>query len=129
MGDGTTHLLRVGVDINTIRAWLGHASLNTTNIYAEVEMEMKAKAPATCEVSTAQPQKHWREDTGALPVPAQPLIRIMWRLPPCARLKPLAAKAHGVDRGARLNAEIACRMADQEFGNITSSNNARTGDS
>jgi hypothetical protein len=24
-----THLLRAGVDINTIRAWLGHASLNT----------------------------------------------------------------------------------------------------
>ena len=25
-----THLLRAGVDINTIRAWLGHVSLNTT---------------------------------------------------------------------------------------------------
>lgn len=61
-----THLLRAGVDINTIRAWLGHVSLNTTNTYAEVDMEMKAKALATCEVSTAQPQKHWREDTGLL---------------------------------------------------------------
>ncbi len=61
-----THLLRAGVDINTIRAWLGHVSLNTTNIYAEVDMEMKAKALATCEVRTAQPQKHWREDTGLL---------------------------------------------------------------
>ena len=61
-----THLLRAGVDINTTRAWLGHVSLNTTNIYAEVDMEMKAKALATCEVSTAQPQKHWREDTGLL---------------------------------------------------------------
>src|SRR5215510_14510365 len=29
-----THLLRAGVDINTIRAWLGHVSLNTTNVYA-----------------------------------------------------------------------------------------------
>jgi site-specific recombinase XerD len=29
-----THLLRAGVDINTIRGWLGHVSLNTTNIYA-----------------------------------------------------------------------------------------------
>jgi site-specific recombinase XerD len=28
-----THLLHSGVDINTIRAWLGHVSLNTTNIY------------------------------------------------------------------------------------------------
>ncbi len=50
----------------TIRAWLGHVSLNTTNIYAEVDMEMKAKALATCEVRAAQRQKHWREDTGLL---------------------------------------------------------------
>jgi len=28
------HLLRAGVDINTIRAWLGHVSIDTTNIYA-----------------------------------------------------------------------------------------------
>ena len=39
-----THLLRAGVDINTIRAWLGHVSLATTNIYAEVDLEMKAKS-------------------------------------------------------------------------------------
>lgn len=30
------HMLRSGVDIYTIRAWLGHVSLDTTNIYAEV---------------------------------------------------------------------------------------------
>lgn len=42
------HLLRSGVDINTIRAWLGHVSLATTNIYAEVDLEMKAKALAAC---------------------------------------------------------------------------------
>lgn len=45
------HLLRAGVDINTIRAWLGHVSLDTTNIYAEVDLEMKAKALATVEVA------------------------------------------------------------------------------
>lgn len=45
-----THLLRAGVDINTIRAWLGHVSINTTNIYAEVDLEMKSKALACCEV-------------------------------------------------------------------------------
>ncbi len=42
------HLLRAGVDINTIRAWLGHASLETTNRYAEVDLEMKTKALNTC---------------------------------------------------------------------------------
>jgi integrase/recombinase XerD len=50
------------VDINTIRAWLGHVSLNTTNVYAEVDLEMKAKALATCEVHGAVPQKHWKKD-------------------------------------------------------------------
>lgn len=44
-----THLLRAGVDINTIRAWLGHVSLNTTNVYLEIDLQMKAKALAKCE--------------------------------------------------------------------------------
>jgi site-specific recombinase XerD len=55
------HLLRAGVDINTIRAWLGHVSLDTTHIYAEVDMEMKAKALARVDISNPQsklpPQK------------------------------------------------------------------------
>jgi integrase/recombinase XerD len=45
------HLLRAGVDINTIRAWLGHVSLDTTHVYAEVDMEMKAKALASVDIS------------------------------------------------------------------------------
>ncbi|MBV6274463.1 site-specific integrase [Alcaligenaceae bacterium CGII-47] len=51
------HMLRAGIDINTIRAWLGHVSLDTTNIYAEVDLEMKAKALASVDVSgqPAQP--------------------------------------------------------------------------
>lgn len=43
-----THLLQSGVDINTIRAWLGHVSVNTTNIYAEVNVEMKERALKSC---------------------------------------------------------------------------------
>ena len=43
------HLLRSGVDINTIRAWLGHVSLATTNIYAEVDIKAKEEAmKSTC---------------------------------------------------------------------------------
>jgi site-specific recombinase XerD len=61
-----THLLRSGVDINTIRAWLGHVSLATTNVYAEVDLEMKAKALASCEVTDPQPSKPWREDEGLM---------------------------------------------------------------
>jgi integrase/recombinase XerD len=61
-----THLLRAGVDINTIRAWLGHVCLSTTNVYAEVDLEMKAKALATCEGKEVKPQKPWREDKGLM---------------------------------------------------------------
>jgi integrase/recombinase XerD len=62
-----THLLRSGVDINTIRAWLGHVSLTTTNVYAEVDLEMKAKALAGCEVGDpARPDKPWREDSSLM---------------------------------------------------------------
>ena len=60
------HLLRAGVDINTIRAWLGHASLSTTNIYAEADLEMKAKALAVCEVKSDEPRRRWREDRGLM---------------------------------------------------------------
>jgi len=46
-----SHLLRSGVDINTIRGWLGHVSLDTTNIYAEIDLETKARALATCTIT------------------------------------------------------------------------------
>ena len=63
-----THLLRAGVDINTIRAWLGHVSLATTNVYAEVDLEMKAKALASCEVEGEDEaeEKPWREQQGLM---------------------------------------------------------------
>lgn len=57
-----THLLQAGVDINTIRAWLGHVSINTTNIYAEVDLDMKAKALACCEIEENPRPKSWREN-------------------------------------------------------------------
>lgn len=44
-----THLLRAGVDINTIRSWLGHVSLDTTQVYVEMDLEMKARALEKCD--------------------------------------------------------------------------------
>ena len=50
------------MDINTIRAWLGHVCLSTTNVYAEVDLEMKAKALAACEIKPARiSQKSWQD--------------------------------------------------------------------
>jgi integrase/recombinase XerD len=59
-----THLLRAGVDLNTIRAWLGHVSLDTTNIYAETDLAIKAKALAACDPGGGHRKikKRWRDD-------------------------------------------------------------------
>jgi site-specific recombinase XerC len=54
------------VDINTIRAWLGHVSLSTTNIYAEADLEMKAKALALCAGEAKATRKRWRDDPGLM---------------------------------------------------------------
>lgn len=40
------HLLQAGVDLVTISHWLGHASIETTNRYAAVDLEMKRAAVA-----------------------------------------------------------------------------------
>jgi len=66
-----THLLRAGVDINTIRAWLGHVSINTTNIYAETDLEMKAKALGLCAVNSRRSHKRWRDNPDLMSFLAQ----------------------------------------------------------
>ena len=54
------------ISINTIRAWLGHVSLATTNIYSEVDLKMKAKALAACEVEDSVGKSPWRQDKGLM---------------------------------------------------------------
>ena len=38
------HLVSAGVDVTVIRSWLGHAHLDTTNHYAQANLETKRKA-------------------------------------------------------------------------------------
>jgi site-specific recombinase XerD len=35
------HLLRAGNEVNMVSYWLGHADINTTHVYVEIDMEMK----------------------------------------------------------------------------------------
>ena len=43
------HLLESGVEVNVIRGWLGHVSLDTTNRYAELTLRAKEAALRECE--------------------------------------------------------------------------------
>jgi integrase/recombinase XerD len=49
-----------------MRVKLGHVSLATTNVYGEVDLEMKAKALANCEVKKYEPGNPSREDKGLM---------------------------------------------------------------
>ena len=63
------HLLRAGVDLVTISHWLGHASIETTNRYAAVDLETKRDAltRAGAITATAQPAiTSWRTEASVL---------------------------------------------------------------
>lgn len=60
------HLLQAGVDLNTIRAWLGHVSLDTTNIYTEIDLQMKAKAMELCDIGDPSQNRPWKDDKGVI---------------------------------------------------------------
>lgn len=56
------HLLQAGVELNVIRAWLGHVSIATTSQYIEIDMKMKREALQRCEspVPSTSPRNSWR---------------------------------------------------------------------
>jgi site-specific recombinase XerD len=60
------HLLEAGVDINVIRGWLGHVSLNTTHRYAEITMRMKMEAMKICAPSGTAHSAPWNNDPSLL---------------------------------------------------------------
>lgn len=64
-------LLESGVEVNVIRGWLGHVSLETTNRYAEISIRAKEAAVRACEppIETAagSPAKAvWKDDEALL---------------------------------------------------------------
>ena len=63
------HLLEAGVEVNVIRGWLGHVSLDTTNRYAEITVRMKEAAMKLCEPPTVGGggrKPRWRDDSALL---------------------------------------------------------------
>ncbi|MGA7411624.1 MAG: tyrosine-type recombinase/integrase [Bryobacteraceae bacterium] len=61
------HLVAAGVDITVIRSWLGHVSLDTTNHYAQANLETKRRALELLQ-SSSQPRKppRWKQDKSVL---------------------------------------------------------------
>lgn len=62
------HLLKSGVDLSTIASWLGHVSINTTNKYATIDLDMKreAIAKATPPHTDSKPNASWRSNPNIL---------------------------------------------------------------
>ena len=63
------HLLEAGVEVNVIRGWLGHVSLETTNRYADITVRMKEAAMKLCEPTSAglpARKPAWRDDAALL---------------------------------------------------------------
>jgi site-specific recombinase XerD len=54
------HLLRAGNDINMVSYWLGHADINTTHIYVEIDMNMKRDMIAKANAPFISEQAPWR---------------------------------------------------------------------
>lgn len=65
------HLLEAGVEVNVIREWLGHVSLETTNRYTELTLRAKEEALRACEppLSTSVGSRRrgvWKDDESLL---------------------------------------------------------------
>jgi site-specific recombinase XerD len=61
------HLVAAGVDITVIRSWLGHVSFDTTNHYAQANLETKRLALERL-ASPSRPAKRpsWKQDQSVL---------------------------------------------------------------
>jgi integrase/recombinase XerD len=60
------HLLKSGVDLSTIGQWLGHASLNTTNKYATIDLDLKRQALAQADSPATEALAGWRHEATIL---------------------------------------------------------------
>ncbi|MGH8137688.1 MAG: tyrosine-type recombinase/integrase [Steroidobacteraceae bacterium] len=60
-------LVAAGVDVTVIRSWLGHASLDTTNLYARANLETKREALEKVDASTRPgTPPRWKRDAELL---------------------------------------------------------------
>ena len=75
LGDGDNNMANsyligfatAGVDITVIRSWLGHVSLDTTNHYAQANLETKRKAlEQVCAPAASNVPPSWKRDASLM---------------------------------------------------------------
>jgi integrase/recombinase XerC len=55
-----------GVDATVIRSWLGHASLDTTNLYAQANLATKRKALEQLHPPSVHRRPRWKREPGLI---------------------------------------------------------------
>jgi len=55
------HLLQAGNDVNMVSYWLGHADINTTHTYLEIDMEMKRRMLQKAEAPAVKKPLPWQK--------------------------------------------------------------------
>jgi integrase/recombinase XerD len=56
------NLLQSGNELNLVRLWLGHVSLNTTHLYVEIDMKLKKEILAKCQPpELKEKRKKWKQ--------------------------------------------------------------------
>ena len=87
------HLLQAGNDITVVKDWLGHADVNTTHGYVEIDLDMKRKALEACQApdvralkqapkwhnpeilqwleELSRPARHYVQSSSGLPFPSR----------------------------------------------------------
>lgn len=59
-------LVSSGTDVTVIRSWLGHASLDTTNLYAQANLETKRAALESVEPLATSRRPRWKREAGLI---------------------------------------------------------------
>jgi site-specific recombinase XerD len=58
------HLLQRNTDLNMIRSWLGHSSIETTHGYVEIDLDMKRRTLQACKdlLPKSDRRPKWQQD-------------------------------------------------------------------